>query len=76
MKDLTPEEIAALPWYGNEKWSLVNRETHSMRFSSEDKQWLLDNLKKMTPAHPEYPKLQLVERPEKHIPHIGKIERS
>lgn len=63
MEDLTPEEIAALPWNPGETHSLVNRETKSMNHSSDSKEWLESVLGKMTPKHPLYSKLQLVERP-------------
>lgn len=64
MKDLTPEEIAALPWVGGEKFALVDRgEGNHIVYTADSKEWLLSVLEQMTPRHPLYPRLQLVEKP-------------
>lgn len=63
MDELTADEIASLPWNPGEKYALVNRENKSMEYASDSKEWLEGTLQRMTPKHPVYAKLQLVERP-------------
>src|SRR5690349_1282378 len=60
-KDLTQEEINSLDWtFG--KFALVNRQTRSIFIESNNPGDLQEALNRMTPKHPLYRKLQLVER--------------
>lgn len=76
MKDLAAEQLSALPWGPNEKFALVNKETLSIEFASDNEGWLRGVLQRMTPAHPRYSKLQLVARPDRVTSDNDKIVQS
>jgi hypothetical protein len=66
MKDLTEDEVRHLVWNSDERYALINKETKSFFLTSsgdDSKQWLEDQLKKMTEKHPLYFKLQLIKNP-------------
>ena len=59
---MTQKEIIALPWYGEEKFALVNIDNKNIFFASDDKQLCIDTKIRMTPKHPLYSKLKLIEK--------------
>lgn len=67
MKNLSKLEIKNLLWAPGEKFALVNRETKEIFIGSDTKKFCEDALIKMTPKHPKYDKLQLVEKPEPEL---------
>jgi hypothetical protein len=59
---LTPQEIKNLLWAETENFALVDVETKEIFIGSDTKEFLRECLQKMTPKHPKYDVLDLVEK--------------
>lgn len=59
---MTNEEVKNLPWHGEEKFALVNKETAFIGFASDDIDFLRETVDVMGEDHPLAKKLILVER--------------